>query len=424
MKLLFVQPHTTSVIKSMWGKISRKIYFYPNLQLQQLAATTPKKHKIIPIDERHKEINFNQPCDLVNILFNTPDAKRSYEIADEFRKRGKKVALGGWHPSTLPDEAKQHADSVLVGEMELTWPELLNDFEDGSLKPFYVQKEPINPEIIPPAYRDIGDNVFPIARIQATRGCPYKCEYCRIPRMEGNRLRKRPIENVIKEIKTIRQKFLFFSDASLTLDPEYSKTLFQEMKGLRKKFTCSANTDVLARDDEFLKLAKSAGCTGLHVGFESISKEIIDHIDKRTNNVEEYPLIIKRIHENKMAVFASIIFGFDIENLDSLKETYKTVCKWDVELFETNTLTPFPGTPLFDRLEKEGRILTRNWEKYNEGDTVFKLKNMPMDEYAKLSWKITCDYNFSGIKRIERIKRLYTLGFYPFVVTVFQGHFW
>lgn len=423
-KILFAQPHTTSILISRWGKLSRKLNFFPNLQFQQLAAVTPKEYQIKLIDERHKDIDFNQNYDLIAISYTTPDAKRAHEIADEFKKHGKTVVLTGWHPTGLPDEAKQHCDSVIIGETELTWPDLLNDFNEGNLKPFYKQEKPVEPELIPAARRDIGDSFFPIARIQATRGCPYKCEFCRIPPMEGNSLRKRPVENVIQEIKSIPQKFLYFSDASLTLDPEYSKTLFREMKGLRKKFCCSGNPDVLGENDEFLQLAKEAGCCAWFVGFDSISQKVIDYLGKTTNKIEKYPSTIKKIHDHKMAVFASFVFGFDTDTLDIIEETYNKVCDWEIDVFETNTLTPFPGTPLYDKLEKEGRILTKNWEKYNEGDVVFKLKNMPIDEYSKKSWKITCDLNWGFDKTIWKMKNRLKLGFYPYIVTTFQTHFW
>ena len=425
MKILFIQPHVTSILQTRWGRISRKLFFFPNLQILQLAAVTPKEWKTKIIDERHEKIDFNKTCDIVSIYFNTLDANRSYEIADEFHRHGKTVVLGGYHPTVLPEEAKQHADSVVIGEPELIWPQLLKDYENEGLKPFYKQETPIDPRLIPAAKRNIGNSLFPIAQIQATRGCPIGCEFCRVPVFEGTTLRKRPIENVIEEIKSIPQKFLFFLDASLTLDPEYSKNLFNEMKGLGKKFCCCGNTDVLGRDDEFLKLAKEAGCMIWYVGFETISQEIIDRLGKKTNKVEEYPVVVQKIHEYKMAVSGSFIFGFDEETLDLYNRTHQAVNEWGVELLETNILTPFPGTSLFNKMEKEGRIITKNWVKYNEGELVYKLKNnIPVEKFMSETWRITKEYNWENFYNIERLKKRLKLGFYPFIAAMFQAHFW
>lgn len=423
MKVLFVQPHTSVILETLWGKLSRKLNFFPNLQIQQLAASTPKDHKIKIIDERHKRIDFNEPCDLVVMHFRTEDAVRTYEVADEFRQNGKTVILGGWHPTALPEEAKQHADSVLVGETEITWPKLLKEYKNGSLQPFYIQEKPVDPSIIPAARRDVGDSFFPIARIQATRGCPHQCEFCRIPYMEGKTLRKRPIENVIEELKSIRQKFLFFTDASLTLDPEYSKSLFREMKGLHKKFCCGGNPDILSEDDEFLKLAQDAGCIAWYVGFESISQETIDTLGKKTNRVCEYASTVKKIHDNHMAVFGSFNFGFDTDTPDVFEETLKAMYDLKLNMAEINVLTPFPGTPLFTRLDKEGRILTRNWVKYNEGEVVFKPKNMSELELFQNVIEVCDKFAFLQYNS-KRIVESMKLGFYPFLITLFQTLFW
>ena len=420
-EILFIQPFIKPEIRSaffklMYSYFSKIAFFDTYLAFQQLAAVTPRRHSIKIFDERFENINFNERCDIVGITFPTGFAPRAYEIADEFRRRGKTVVLGGPHVSILPEEAKQHADSVVIGEAELIWPQLLKDYENEGLKPFYKQETPIDPRLIPAAKRNIGNSLFPIAQIQATRGCPIGCEFCRVPVFEGTTLRKRPIENVIEEIKSIPQKFLFFLDASLTLDPEYSKNLFNEMKGLGKKFCCCGNTDVLGRDDEFLKLAKEAGCMMWYVGFETISQEIIDRLGKKTNKVEEYPVVVQKIHEYKMAVSGSFIFGFDEDPKDLSDRTVKVMNEINLDLAEINVLTPFPGTPLFERLEREGRITIKDWFHYREGqhgtEVVFEPKNMSREELydhydtAFRKW-------FYGLSSIKRISKSIKIGFYP-----------
>jgi radical SAM superfamily enzyme YgiQ (UPF0313 family) len=424
----FIKPQIYGLIFPLIYSLFRKIAFFDNyLAFQILAAVTPKQHTIKLIDERFEDINFDEECDIVGITCVTGFAPRAYEIADEFRKREKTVVIGGPHVTVLPDEAKQHADSIVVGEAELTWPQLLKDFEEGNLKPFYRQEKPVNPELIPIPRREIiGKHRRPVARIQATRGCPYDCEFCAVPTLEGTFLRKRPIENVIKEIKAIPQKFMIFSDSSLTIDPEYTKELFRNMKGLKKKFNCFGNMDVLNSDEELLKLAKEAGCIVWYVGFESISKETIDRLGKKTNNVDEYASTVKKIHKYGMAVSGSFILGFDEDPPDVAEKTIKAMYELKIDLAEINILTPFPGTPLFKRLDNEDRILTKDWFHYREGQhgttIVFKPKSMSVEEVYSHYTKAFKHW-FYDLDRTKRTFRSLKLGIYPFVYTAILNTF-
>jgi len=401
--------------------------------LLQLGAVTPKKHIVKFIDERFEKVNFNEDYDLVAIASPTDYTTRAYEIADEFRNRGKKVVLCDYHPTILAEEAKQHADSVLVGEGELTWPKLLEDFQNENLKPFYKQETPVDPKLIPPARRDLVKKYHRlIVRLQATRGCPIGCEFCRVPSFEGKKLRKRPVENVIKEIKSIRQKLLFFGDGSLTIDPEYTKSLFREMKGLRKKFFCCGNPDVLAEDDELLKAAKAAGCIIWYVGLESVNQETIDLLGKKTNVVEKYDLMVKKIHKYGMAVSGSFIHGFDNDTFEDLDKTLAKIYDLKLDHVEFNLLTPYPGTPLYERLEKEGRILTKDWYNYREGQSgteiVFRPKNITREDLFREGRARLLHKWYGGpgmnkkefrIKKMKLIKEGLNLGFYPFIYRTF-----
>ncbi len=391
------------------------------IHLQQVAAVTPEKHSIDFIDERFDKIDYTKDYDLVGITCVTGYANKVYEIADNFRKHGKRVVLGGPHPSALPDEAKDHSDSVVIGEAEELWPKLLNDFENNQLKDTYRQELKIPGEKIPCPRRDIiKRHKFPIARVQATRGCPNNCDFCGIKVVEGNKLRKRPVENVISEIKSLPQKFIKFSDASLTLDPEYTKDLFRQLKGLKKRFTCFGNQDVLCEDDELLKIARKAGCIAWYVGFESISQETLNNIGKNTNKVKDYIKTTKKIHDNKMLVSGSFIFGFDEDTPSTFKETPKLMDKMKIDLAEINLLTPFPGTPLFERFDREGRIINKVWFNYREGQPgtvpVFQPKNFTMDEFQKLSDLVFNEW-YPLQKSVKRMARSIPYGFYKFMFT-------
>jgi len=210
---------------------------YATLTILALVAVTPKKHHIDIIEGDITDIDFDKKYDLVGISSFTAAAYSAYEIADEFRRRGVTVVLGGGHPSVLPEEAKQHADSVVIGEAEINWPKLLDDFEKGLLKPFYYQTAVVKPEqipIIPYIY-----SKKPYRRVQATRGCPYNCEFCSMPFTKYRKIfRMRPIEDVIHEIKAIPYRYFGFNDDSLTINPDYTKELFRQIKkeGINKKF--------------------------------------------------------------------------------------------------------------------------------------------------------------------------------------------
>ncbi|RLF93100.1 B12-binding domain-containing radical SAM protein [Thermococci archaeon] len=374
MRILLVMPHSRE-------KIKFPQLMYPALALQQVAGITPKNHSVKIIDERYERLNFNEECDIVGIYCLTYHANRVYQIADEFRRRGVTVVLGGDHPSALPEEAKQHADAVVIGEAEETWPQLLDDFRNNRLKPFYRQNKPIDPRLIPPARREAGSNRPFIAGIEASRGCPVGCEFCAVSnRPHGRLFRPRPIENVIDEIKSIKQKFLYFYNPTSTANPGYTKALFKEMIGLNKRFTCFGNVDVLAKDEELLRLASEAGCMFWNVGFESISQETIKHMGKRTNVVEKYVKVVKKIHDYNMKILGNFIFGFDTDKPDVFDNTLERAYELNLDLAQFAILTPFPGTPLFERLEREGRILTRDWSRYTEADVVFQPKHISPEE--------------------------------------------
>lgn len=407
MKILLITPKSISSIEKSKSLIF-KLHIHPTLTLYQLASLTPNNFDLKVVDERYKNIDFNSDVDLVGISCMTPEANRAYKISDRFRKKGVAVVLGGWHPSILPKEAKIHADSVVIGEAEYLWPELLKDFEEGNLKDFYKQNKAVDLSQIKYNKRISKNYVSFTGAIQSSRGCPNKCEFCAISSYEyGKLFRKRKIEDVIDELKIIKEKYIYFFDPSLTIDLEYTKKLFKEMKGLNKEFKCFGNLDILYRDDELLSLASDAGCKIWFVGMESVSQDTLDLIGKN-NIVKNYKSIIKKIHDNNMSIFASFIFGFDTDTPKIFDETINYVYNLDIDESSFGILTPYPGTPLFHRLKKENRILTYDWSKYNENEVVFQPKNMSPIELLEGTKKVRTNVNsFSGIiTRMLRSKRV------------------
>jgi len=386
MKIVLISPHFG--VKRI---LLSKFINYKTLALEQVVALTPDKHDVEIINESSTKIDFEEDYDLVGISIITSNAIRGYEIADKFKKCGVTVVFGGYHPTALPYEAKKHADSVVVGEAEETWPQLLIDFENGKLKPFYHQTKPVDPELIPAAKR-INQIKSSSSAIQATRGCPINCEFCAMHMVEGTKFRGRSIDNVIEEIKSIKSNSLFFVDASLTINPSYTKALFRKMKGLNKRFSCFGNINVLAKDDELLKLAYEAGCKKWFVGLESVSQETINSINKKTNKIEEYDIAIKKIKNHGMRITGLFMYGFDNDTPQVFDQTLQALYKLNLDSASFSIVTPHPGTYLFKKLEKEGRILTRDWSKYNEGNVVFKPKKMSEETLLQGVKKASMEY--------------------------------
>ncbi len=389
----------------------------PTLHARRMAAITPKKHNVIILNERYAKIDFNKHYDIVNINFATSSTPRAYKIADEFRKKKTNVILSGLHASGLPDEAKQHADSVLLGLGENNWLELIKDVENNKLKQFYKPAKYDKSIKIPPTNIKLPGFVLTGA-VEATRGCPYGCEFCRETNIPGgSEFYKRPVDEVISEIKSIPQRSFTFYDTSLTIDKEYTKLLFKKMKGLHKRFSCNGNVDTLACDKELVKLSKEAGCASWIIGFESISQQTLSDMGKKTNKVKEFKHAIKNIHENKMAVIGYFVFGFDNDKKDVFKNTLKVIKELEIDVADFCILTPFPGTPLFNKLEKEKRIITKDWSKYTMKNVVFKPKNLTSEELLQGVRKMYKEF-YSVPYTIERVIKSLKLGIHPFFIVL------
>jgi len=364
---------------------------FRSLSLEIIAALTPPEHDVTILNEKVQTIDYTRPYDLVGISLLTCTANRGYTIADTFRTRGVPVVLGGWHPSALPQEAKTHADAVVIGEAELVWGLLLKDLQQGTLKPYYqADRLAIGDEI--PAPRRIGLQSYVPTSIQATRGCPTQCWFCCQHLIEGAHFRPRRINAVIDEITTIPNKTLHFIDSSLTINPTYSKDLFRAMKPLGKRFQCYGNINVLAKDDDLLQYAADAGCIRWFVGIESVVQETIDSMKKETNTVKEYATAFKKVKEHGMMITGLFMLGFDTETPDVFDKTYQTICQYDLDDAQFNILTPHPGTKLYTEFEQQGRLLTKDWSKYDVCHVVFHPKHMSKEDLLQGIRRTTSRY--------------------------------
>lgn len=410
MKIVLVFPRiehgaTTCKDKGSWTSI---VFGYPIITLPHIAAITPRKYEIELVNENYDELSFDLDADLIGITTYTMTAPRVYEIADEFRRRGKKVVLGGYHVTALPEEAKQHADSVVLSWAEGVWTQLLADAENDKLKPFYGPNDEYSIDNIPPLRRDLIRRNPLLGAVQTTRGCSNSCEFCAIGSFSHHGIRQRPIKDVINDILQMPNRMFIFHDPHLTVNRKYAKEIFKELirQKIRKYWVANGTTNVLNTvDEEFLSLARKSGCVEWFIGFESVSQAALDGIKKTHNKVEDFKKLIKRLHDFGMTVQGGIIFGFDEDTPDIFDTTLEKINEMDMDVLEINILTPYPGTPLFDRLEKAGRILTKDWSKYNQVEVVYQPKNMTKEELEQGTRKIAKEYySFHNIiKRNARI---------------------
>jgi len=374
MRVLFIVPGWSP--SNLWGQIKFK---FPPLSVLILAASTPEHVEVSIIDENIEGIRYEIDADLIGITVMTPQAIRAYEIADEFRRLGKKVVLGGFHVSHLPEEALNHADAVVIGEGDRIWKEVIRDFQDSGLKKIYKDDAVVSLSAVKNPRRDIvkEKGYLFTNTIQTTRGCPFQCEFCSVSSFFGRSYRTRPIPLVMEELTRLRQEsvFLFLVDDNLIGNRPYAKALFREMASLQFKWASHAPLS-FGNDQELLKLAFKSGCMALFVGFESLSEENLALMGKRTN-LEISPIeAVKRFHDHGIGILASFILGYDLDTPDTF-EKILNLChraKIDGALFPI--LTPYPGTPLRERLKKEGRILTDQWDLYDMEHVTFVPKGM------------------------------------------------
>ncbi len=354
---------------------------FQQITMPYLAARVPPGWDVIHIDEEAEPIDCSIAVDVVAITFHTPSAYHAYDLAMRFRSRGICVAMGGPHVTLIPEEASRYADVIFVGEAEGLWERFLNDFVAGSHLRVYQPAAAPSLANIPMARKELfhrrdytGGVLF------ATRGCPHRCDFCTIVLMYPQGIRKRPVAEVAAEYASFNGKVIIFWDDNIAGDMEYAKELFRAIAPYRKWWSGQASIQA-GRDDAFLEAAARSGCKQLFLGLESISQRSMAEVHKGFNRVEDYAGIIRRIHAHGIAVQAGVVFGFDHDTPEIFEDTLNLLEETGVQNATFNILTPFPGTPLFRKLEAEGRILTRDWRNYNSrSEVVYQPKRMSRAE--------------------------------------------
>ncbi len=408
LKLEIIQPyHPTNV--RLFGKM-----YMSSLTPPILAGLNPPDIEVSITDENVEEIDFNKPVDLVCITTLTPSAPRAYEIADEFRARGVKVAMGGVHPTLVPEEAIAHADAIILGEAEGVWQKMLDDFRRGSLQKFYrLEKKPDLTNLSRPRRDLMNEKAYVnVPKVETSRGCPFNCSFCSTTTFFGNNIRYRPIQEVVQEIKDLKGRFVFFTDNNIVGNPKYAKELFKALIPLKIKWISQGSLN-LAKDWSLLKLAASSGCVGMLIGFESLVNEAIEAMGKKVNKIIEYAEAIRRIHSQGIGIIGCFVFGFDEEDPGVFKRTVNFIKRLNIEVPQLTVLTPYPGTALREKLEETGRILHNRWEKYDTTHVVFRPKLMSPEEFrAHYDWACQKVYSYWAIfmrmlKSLRHLRSIY-----------------
>ena len=348
---------------------------FPSLALPLLAALTPRSADVTIQNEFFEDINFDEPVDLVGITAYTSRALRAYEIADEFRRRNVPVVMGGIHVSMVPDEAAEHADTVIIGEAEETWPRFIEDFQAGRAESRYRAERPPSLDDLPVprfsllsrshylSYRQRGLSRFAptsFIPVQTARGCPHACEFCSVSVFNGREYRARPIASVINEIKSLGTKVCFFVDDDIFAVPERARELFNALVPLGISWFGQGSISAV-EDVALLDLARRSGCLAVFFGLESLVRECLRAMGKTHNVVEDYERHLKVCRDLGISVMASMMFGFGPEEPAVFDEACDFLIRNQVPYAAWWPLIPFPGTRFFARLRREGRLKSDRW---------------------------------------------------------------
>jgi radical SAM superfamily enzyme YgiQ (UPF0313 family) len=403
--------------------------FVPPLTGIHLAALTPSVHKVKVYHQQVDKVDLNTNADLIAISFFSGFAMEAFRLADEFRKRNKTVIAGGPHVSFGIEESLAHFDAIVIGEAESVWKEILSDFELQSLKVKYDGNAITLNDVPTPRYDLLSDKFFIKRVIQATRGCPYSCSFCTVPRLNTG-FRKRPIENVLRDIAYNdfkywwQRKIVWFWDDNLTIDRTYIKSLLRQMIPLKKWWLTQASIDIV-KDDELLWLMKKSGCIGVFLGLETFGERSILDANKKQNRISDYRQAIKKLHKHGISVMAGLIAGFDHDTYDSIIKKLDNLMSLGIDVPFLSIMTPYIGTDIYIKLDNEKRILkNRGWNFYNGYNVTFKPQNLSAEDLLKAHrelWSKIFSFK-NSVKRIMRSISYLRPG--AFLMTLFMNGFY
>ncbi len=391
MKITFIRPHLTSI---------RAADALEPLVFGLLARLTPPDVALALYDDRLEPIPYDEPTDLVAITVETFTAKRAYQIAAQFRKRGVPVVMGGYHPTLLPDEAARYADAIAIGDAETIWPRIVADARAGSLQPRYESTPDLAVEGVSPK-RSIfqGKRYGALRIVQFGRGCRFACDFCSIHAFYGRSMPRRCMDDVLAELDELRCQYVFFADDNLFTDKEQAEALFKAIKRFKIHWACQISLDIV-QSPRLLDLMGESGCVGALIGFESLDEANLIQMKKKWNTKQgDYADALAEIYQRGIMVFGSFVFGYDSDTPASFDRTLDFALKSRLALAQFNSLYPMPGTPLYDRLKKENRLLYETWwldDNYRYGESIFTPAHMTPDELRDGIIRLRREFNTYG----------------------------
>ncbi|MEI6435957.1 MAG: radical SAM protein [Bacteroidota bacterium] len=376
------------------GFIVNRITRNQPLSLGIIAALTPSDWKIKIIDENFRPFRFYE-ADLVGITAFTSAAPRAYQLASIYRERGIKTVMGGIHASMLPQESLQFVDSVVQGEAEPIWEQVIRDFEQGKLQRLY--KSSFAREIRQPKpRRDLFHPGYVSASIQTTRGCPMNCSFCSVSAFNGQHYRFRPVEDILDELEEIPQKYVFFIDDNIIGQSRESKErarrLFEGIirRGINKYWLSQSSIN-FADDEDLLTLAHRSGCRMIFLGIESESEDQLKEANKKLNlsrGTDSYKEVFRKIQRNGIGVIAGLIFGWDSDTPETISKRARFAVNCGADSFQISVLTPLPGTTLFEKIASENRLLYTNfptdWQRYDYFEPTIHHPAMQTEQLYRL----------------------------------------
>ncbi len=345
-----------------------------------LKGLTPNNVETELYDECIEDIPNVIDTDIAAITAHTFTARRAYEIADNLKRQGTRVIMGGYHPTFMPEETLSHADSVVIGEAEGLWQRVISDVQAGRLSRTYRQKEP---SLLKGVYYDreifSGKKYASYAPLEFSRGCRFSCEFCSISAFHKATYRTRPVDEVISDLDQVRETNIFIVDDNIFGDREKSQEFFKALIPLKKRWGCQISIDIASHKDILTLMARS-GCVALLIGFETLNTQNLEHMKKSINIAQrDYEDSIKTIKDHGIMVAGSFVLGYDYDDMQSIDLCTDFAIDNKLLLTNFNTLSPMPGTKLYERYKSENMLLNNSWwldEKYKYGEVMFKPKNM------------------------------------------------
>jgi radical SAM superfamily enzyme YgiQ (UPF0313 family) len=378
MRILLVKPRWF-VPDGVYRFLTR-VTFAP-LHLGILAALSPG-HDVTVVDHDWDEVPFDKDFDLVGITATSFSSQRAFEIADVFRRRGIPVVLGGVHACLMPDECLEHADAIVIGEAEYAWPLLLTDAANGGLKRIYRQDGPTEMNDVPIPKRDLLRQDPLVGTIQATRGCNHACKFCYLPNVPWHRHRRRDPDLVYEEMRGLPQDIVFFVDDNLFVDEDYAIALCEKIAPLKKAWSVQAPTTV-TKNARLLKAMQKSGCFFVQVGFQTVHPDSLQDAGVAQNRIDDYRAVVRAFHQHGILVQGFFIFGFDSDDARIFGVAERHIRQMGLEDALLYILTPYPGTPIFDKLKQQGRLLTLDRDHYGWANAVFKPARISAQELER-----------------------------------------